>query len=258
LFEGYSEDELNEVYLKVNQYNTPFPEIELLASRLYSVCSFKINDSNINNHINNTLIDFYNERSKDEILKCYIYDNKSVMNAYDFIVGYQNYVHTLCNMVEKVDNKGLSLFFKIYKTLYKSFDNTFTTENVNDFITKISKTINILKNTSNKLFPCILTDCFFKNVGNKIGSLKKNNVFLIIMSIIGFLNNETPINIIEKSIEKCILYHFFTKKIKDKETKKNVTLNDIIQYEAGGKYIDNMALTINKNPNLKTNKKTEK
>jgi hypothetical protein len=255
LFEGYSNDELNDIYLQVNTHNSSFTEIELLAGRLYNVTDFKISNNTIKNNIEETLCHFYKKRSEKEVLECYEY-KLSTMNAYDFIVGYQNNIHNQCNMIEEVDNSGLSLFFKIWKTLYKNFDDTFTTANVNNFIEKIEKTKNILNDLHKNLFPDILADVLFKNSNKKETSLKKNNIYVIIMVIIGYLNHDTSYKIIIKSIEKCILYHFFVKDIANKDEKEMYKIYDTILYEAGGKYIDNVADKMLKTPTLISDKIT--
>ena len=56
------------------------------------------------------------------------------MNAYDFIVGLQNYSHTVCSFIPKTDNEGLSLYFKVYKTIFEGgLAASFTNDNVNKF-----------------------------------------------------------------------------------------------------------------------------
>lgn len=255
LFEGYSNDELNDTYLQVNTYNSSFTEIELLAGRLYNVTDFNIANNIIKNNIEETLVHFYKKRSEKEVLECYEY-RLSSMNAYDFIVGYQINIHNQCAMVEEVDNSGLSLFFKIWKTLYKSFDDTFTTANVNNFIEKIEKTKNILNDLRKNLFPDILADVLLKNSNKKGTSLQKNNMYVVIMAIIGYLNTNTSYKNIIKSIEKCILYHFFVKDIHDKEAHKMYKIYDTILYEAGGKYIDSIADKMLKTPTNMSDKIT--
>lgn len=255
LFEGYTNDELNDIYLQVNTHNSSFSEIELLAGRLYNVTDFNVLNNTIKNNIEETLIRFYKKRSEKEVLECYEY-KLSTMNAYDFIVGYQINIHNQCKMVEEVDNSGLSLFFKIWKTLYKGFDNTFTTVNINNFIDKIENVKNILNDVHKNLFPDILVDVLFKNSNKKETSLKKNNIYVVIMAIIGYLNHDTPYKIIIKSIEKCILFHFFVKDITDKDEKERYKPYDTILYESGGTYIDNIADKMLKTPAIISDKIT--
>ena len=260
LFEGYSNTELNDVYLKVNQYNSSFTELELLAGRLYNIDDFEIDSCNITikNNINNSLTVFYSQRSAAEKLQCYNYDNASIMNAYDFIIGYQNYTSDGCKFIERVDNKGLSLFFKLYKAIFKNLDNTFTTNNVNEFILKIEQSVVILNKVHDKLFPNTLTDKVFKNNIKKIDTLMKNNIYIIIASIIGYLNKQTEQDVIVKSIEKSILFHWFVRDVlNNDDNKQNYTHADKIIYEAGGGVVNNLADKMLTQPNLISDKITK-
>ena len=154
VFSGYTTEELAEVFSKINQYNSGLTEQEALASRLFNITDFIIYDKTIECEIKRHIQKYYHERNKDEILNCYLYDNISeTINAYDFMVGFQNYANEKCDLILETDNDGLSLFFKIFKAIFKgSFDTTFTTENVNEFIGYISKTINILQELKMSIF----------------------------------------------------------------------------------------------------------
>lgn len=249
LFEGYSDEELNDIYVQVNTYNSTFTDIELLAGRLCNVTNFKIHDNIIKNQIDNVLIDFYKERSKNEVLQCYQYTENSTMNAYDFIVGLQIYSNKECKMIENVDNIGLSLFFKIWKILYGNINNdSFTTNNINDFIDKIEKSTKILKEVHENFFPNNLCENLLKNNSKKETGLKRNNLYIIILAIIGMFNQNIAKNTIIKSIEKCILYHYFVKDIINDDDKEKYIKYDSISYKAGGAFIDNEAENIYKNP----------
>jgi hypothetical protein len=83
--------------------------------------------------------EYYTTKADGEVLNCYNYDPlRDKINAHYFIVGFQN----LCNkkypkFIDKTDVNGLSLFFKLYKALYGSYNNTFVSKNVNDFKEKV-------------------------------------------------------------------------------------------------------------------------
>jgi hypothetical protein len=176
------------------------------------------------------------------------------------MVSFQNYLNHKCCLITKSDSDGLSLFFKIYKNIYReSFDIIFTTENVNEFIRYMLKVSDILQKIKQTLF----TDNLVKNKNNifdaankKLNSLKKNNMYIIITSIIGYLKNNTNEEEIIKSIEKCILYHFFSGDLDDKEKRKEYQLKDRILFQAGGAYIDNHAKDVLKDPTLISSKIT--
>lgn len=251
IFEGYSTDELCRVFEDLNKHNNKLTEIELLASRLYNETDFKIQDNVMETDLKNILSDFYDKRKGGEILNCYEYKMDSKMNAYDFGVALQNYASSKCGLIEPVNTEGLSLLFKLYKTLYGGLDGTFTTKNVNDYIDKIIRVIDILNIIKNNIFTdrlLLSKSKLFDVCHSKLSALKKNNMYVIISAIIGFLEKATAPDRIANSIEKCILYHFFVKEIANKETKKSYRNYDSIMYEAGGAYIDNKAGELYRKP----------
>ncbi len=255
IFTGYTTEELAEVFGKINQYNSGLTEQEALASRLFNITNFDIQDKYLEYEIKVNIKNYYNERKNDEILDCYKYDeHNDIMNAYDFMVGFQNNINYKCCLVHKTDNDGLSLFFKIFKNLFKgSFDTTFTSENVNEFIRLILKTTQLLIKLEKTLFMPNFTgggNKIFETANKKLHSLKKNNMYLIITSIIGYILCDTPDEKILKSIQLCILYHFFVNGLENKDKRDQYKLNDGILYEAGGAFIDNKAKDYLKNPSM--------
>ena len=263
LFLGYTTEELADVFSKINQYNSGLTEQEALASRLFNITNFIIEDKILECEIKQFLNKYYMDRTKDEILDCYMYNEMDdKMNAYDFMVGFQDYSNDKCSLIHKTDNDGLSLFFKIFKNIYKgSFDITFNTENVNSFIGYIIKAINILQKLKSIIFMENLVggggNTIFDAATKKLNSLKKNNMYLIITAIIGYIKNNTSENEILTSIEKTILYHFFVNSIEDKEKRDQFKLIDGILYEAGGSFIDNVAKDYLKTPETISCKITE-
>ena len=248
LFEGYTTDELCKTFEDINKYNSKLTEIELLACSLYNNSDFKIKDNVIERSIINKVIEHYEEKCCDEVLKCYNYDINDTMNAFDFIVGLQNYCNETFNIIEKSDNDGLSLFFKIYKNLYTLI---FNTENVNEFIGYMLSSCNILKKIYNNIFTEQINNKLFnKACENKFNSLKKNNLYLVITSIIGYLKKSTNEQTIINSIEKAILFHFFVNDVKDINKRELHKIKDSIQYEAGGSFIDAKAKKLLSEPNI--------
>jgi len=256
LFEGYSPNERNDVYIRVNKHNGAFTTSEFQAGILYKTVDFDINDINVKNNINAELIAFYDKRSMGEKLNCYEHNVGSTMNAYDFLTGFQMVAHKKCDFIDDVDNNnnGLGLFFKLYKSIYKNLDDTFTTENVNEFIDIINKTIGILQKVYEQLFPDILVCVNKKASINKVKSLKKNNVYLIIAAIVGFINKNAHIAEIVKSIETCILYHLFVNDVTNTTDRELFRTYDTLSYRAGGGFIDNMAVKLLKNAEDISNK----
>lgn len=253
LFQGYSTDELCQVFENINKYNTTLTDDELLACILYNVNNFRITDEIIESAIKVELIEIYKYKSDNEKLSCYVYDSSCEMNAYDFIYGFQNYAHGRCRMIENIhqNKEGVSLFCKIYKLVYKgSFDTIFTTQHVNDFINKMLQVIDILNVIFTEVNSEKLTYAtkMFDDCNKKFYQLKKNTLYLIIASIIGFLVCHADNTEIIVSIKQCMLYHFFVKDISSKEQKDEFSKFDSLAYKAGGSYIDNKAAILYANP----------
>jgi hypothetical protein len=261
LFEGYTTEELCEVFTDINKYNGGLTEIEALASRLYNITNFTVEDTVLRVEIIECIKKFYLNRTNNEVLDCYRYnENIDEMNAYDFMVGFQNYAHSRCSLIHETDNDGLSLFFKLYKTMNRgSFDDNFNTENVSEFIKYIKKAIDILTKLCKTVFMenLVSGNKIFDACNKKLNSLKKNNIYLIISAIIGYIKNDTDENVILRSIEKCLFFHFFLNEMADKEKQKRLRLNDSILYEAGGAYIDSKSKEFYKNPSLISDKITK-
>jgi len=257
-FEGYTTDELCETFEEINKYNSKLTEIELLACKLYNINDFSVKDPVIKTHIQETLKNFYKDKATDEVLCCYKYTTEDKINAYDFMVGFQNYAHSCCELIEEVNSEGLSLFFKIYKTMFGNFDRTFTTENITVFIEKIIQSLDILNMVKSTIFTEKLSSLgkAFETCNKTVSSLQKNSVYLIIISIIGYKNNGTADKTIINSIEKTILYHFFVKDIHDKEQRNIFKQFDGIYYDAGGAYIDTEASKLYKTPSNISNRIT--
>jgi hypothetical protein len=260
LFINYTPSEQAETFCDLNKYPGLLSEQEALAGRLYIIIIPKINEEfkKIESDIKYFIAKYYIDQSKNEILDCHKFDNEP-LNAFEFCVGYQYYANSKCNLIEKPDNDGISIFFKIIKTLYgNNYDQVFTSENVNDFIGLIDKTINILTDIEEDIYIRKLDGInnMFNTVNKKLRSLKKNNIFLILTAIIGYIRNGTDEKIIKKSITLAIYYHFIIQgfdntNITNDEKKNRATYKtcDGILYEAGGAYIDNKAKEYLKNPN---------
>jgi hypothetical protein len=247
IFNGYTTEELAKIFEDINKFNSKLSEIELLACRLHGINNFEIKDNIIRAAITDTLVNFYEKKADGEVLTCYQFNKDESLNAYDFIVGFQDYCSKQSNFIEETDNEGASLFFKLYKILYNGY--VFTTENINDFISKINKAIVLLNKINTTIFTDNINEKLFnKTCVNKLSTLKKNNVFIIISAIIGFFNKNEKESVIINAIEKCLLYHFFSQDVSDKDKQKEFQLADMLTNAAAGAFIDGMADKIHKAP----------
>lgn len=260
IFEGYTTDELCKTFEDINKYNSQLTETELLACRLFNDFNFDITDNIFKTELEECIKIYYDIKSDDEVLTCYNYDKtKDKINAHDFIVGFQNLCNKkYSNFIDKSDVDGLSLYFKLYKVLYGSYTNTFTSKNVNDFKEKILYSCNLF----NKIILSIFTEkinnkLFNTSCQEKITTLKKNNMVMLLTCIIGFKNKNTHEYIIINNLEKCLLYHFMVSDLKNKDKKEEFKNYDSITYKAGGSFIDNITKNLLSNPEIISNKLTK-
>lgn len=259
LFEGYNIDELCKTFEDINKYNSKLTETELLACRLFNEFNFEITDRIFKTELEECIKEYYNIKAHGEVLICYNYNPMvDKINAHDFIVGFQN----LCNkkypnIIDKTDIDGLSLFFKLYKALYSSYNDTFTTININDFKEIILDSCDILDQIINSIFTNKINDKLFSNTcQDKLNTLKKNNLFMLLSSIIGYKRKNEHISIINNNIEKCLLFHFFVSDLKNKDKREYFKNYDSITYRAGGAFIENITKNLLSNPENISNKLT--
>ena len=256
IFEGYNTDELCKTFEDINKYNSNLTETELLASRLHNICNFTIHNKPFETKLYQFIKEYYQDKSHQEVLDCYEFKEAN-MNAYDFIVGFQNLCSIKYNFIDKTDVNGLLLFFKLWKALYNSFIDTFTTENVNDFIEKMFDSCDILQDTISNIFTDKISNKLINNKCQaKLKSLKKNNLFMLISSIIGFKKKNEQKGIIIKHLEKCLIFHLCRSDIKEKDLREDLRNNDSIASSAGGKYIENNVKKLLSNPEIISTKLT--
>lgn len=261
IFEGYTTDELCIIFEDINKFNSPLTETELLACKLFNENNFHINDNIFKTELEECIKEYYNNKADGEVLNCYIYDSiHDKINGHDYIVGLQN----LCNKKYeniniKTDTEGSTLFCKLFKVLYTSYNNTFTSENINNFKEIMMVSCDILNQTINNIFnDKINPNLFNSTCSDKINTLKKNNLYVLLSCIIGYKQINKPIDIIKQNIERCLLYHFFTSDIKDKIIKEEFRTKDILTYKAGGAFIDTLAKNLLDDPERIHNKITIK
>ena len=247
IFIKYTIDELCEIFEDINKYNTKLTETELLASKLYNETNFKINDKSIYEVLRVNINKYYSNKSEGEELECYDFKDGDTMNAHDFMIGFQEKCNDKYKFIEEVNSDGLSLFYKLYKTIYglkykiKGENvNGFTTENVNGFIKKIENACSIFEKVVNEIFTNDINEKLFNSAcQKKLNTLSKNNIYILLSSIIGYCDQSKPQEEIIKELEKCVLFHLLVSEIKDKDIRDDFNLNNSIFYMAGGQYIDN-------------------
>lgn len=227
IFENYELHELCTIFENINKYNSRLTETELLASKLFDNYNFIIDNKEFEIKIKKYINKYYLENKDKEICKCYTFDNESKINLFDLMIGLQNYGFEKTNLIDNFNNVGLQIIYKIWKIIYKDIDKSFIYENINNFIKNYKEAIDILQEIKNKIF----NDFFNKIIENNkkdyiLKFLKKNLIYCIIVSIIGFLNQQKyNKEIIIKAVEKNIIYNIFIKELNNKD-KKHSLKND--------------------------------
>ena len=154
IFKNGTINQYNKIYDDINRYTNQLSINELLASSLYDT-EININDKKLSLFIKNKVKDFYNNRGEKELLNQFKIDDitELELNAFDFMVGFQNYMSEKYNIIPDFHPSGLSEFFKIFKYLYSSYEkDKFTSDNIKDFIKNIDESCHILNLAFNKLF----------------------------------------------------------------------------------------------------------
>ena len=257
LFEGYDTDELCKTFEDINKYNSKLTDTELLSCRLFNETGFVISDNIFKHKLEECIKEYYSNKANDEVLNCFIYDpSKDSINAHDFIVGFQHLSSKTYNFIDETDvDDGLSLYFKLYKALYGGYNNTFTSANVNDFKEKIDDSCEILNKLIDTMFTDKINSKLFNSVcQDKMRTLKKNNLFMILGCIIGYLNKKTDKSMINQNLEQCLLYHFMVGDLKNKAEFQNY---DSLTYRPGGGWADNATNKLLTNPEIISNKLTK-
>lgn len=249
---GGTIDEYAKLFVDMNKKRTTLSMDELLSGYLYST-DVEINDTQLCHKIQEKIRDFYANRGTDEVLDTYKFKidyNNNIINVFDFMIGFQDYISSKCDLIPKfMDTKNKdqhSLFFKLFKFYYceekELKSEYFTNKNINDFIKKITFAEKILskiqesfnyRNVSNKLFN--------KSIENILQSkLKDNNKLVLILSIFNYMKNKIDESIIIKDLSRVILYHCLVdiKNIKDEVKFKMAQVYDTLAYHHGGSYIN--------------------
>lgn len=256
-FDGLTPEEECNVYIDVNKYKSVFTETAILAAYLHDHTDFTITNPTARSFIETQCHEMYEKRNEQEVLDCYKYDGN--MNAFDFVMGYQDWCHKRCPFFEAASLKaGTTLLFKVWKGIFEVYTDTFITANVNRFIEYIEYAIDIFNKVTDKVLPDIISEKLCKAAKTKVYSLKTNNMFALIMAICGFKNNGTCDEYVINSVGQSILYHYFVADIKNDELKKTHKMFDIILYEDGGSKIKKLTSDLYKTPNNLTKGITKK
>ena len=253
-FEYHSDDDCNKIFQEINKYGGSLTQMEMLASEYASITDFEITDKSIKASIIEHVEIYYNNNSLNECAQCYKFESGSLLNAFDFLVGFQNYLNSKCPIIPdyyksleqyKNDNTLLLNVWRVlfYDTVYddKAYDKklyNFTTNNINTFIKIMMKVYEILSLcTSNGLLNSLIeNNQIFRSMQQRLQGISTSSILSIICIIIGFIKlKETKTykindNEISNIILCLIYYHKFASDVKVKEKKNFYLSKDILAY----------------------------
>jgi len=252
LFLHASFDELCKIFEDINKHNNGLSQSELLASTLFNV-DVTILDQDMNFEIRKEIKTYYDEKNVDEVLKGFHIDNINSfkINAFDYIVGFQNYCSKKYeNIIPPFDAAGVSMFFKLYKLLCGGLETEqFDSEHIAEFTQYMVDSCKLMSLCVNQLFPENIDETLFSRRACKDKfELKKNNLFVVVAAIIGMLKNGFVESDILKRTQIAIVYHLLVKEIDNTEKRDLLKIYDKIMFEAGGSYVENLAAKILKHP----------
>lgn len=254
---NYKISDLIKIFVDINEANTSMTPIEIYAGVLYNACNFTIENKDIYHSILSNITEFYKNNSIGEELECYKIDKDKEfqLNAYDFLVGYQNYCSKKCININKIDNDKKNILFTLWEILFNSVDGeTFTNENVNEFIENIEFCIECFKKIKNKIFiNNRQKDNYFQKLEKNLNQYKDYNLLFIFSTLIGIKNNnKNDKKNCKKILSICIpiLYNFFVKGVTDKTDRDKFNAHNIFKTDGGGSYISNKCKTFLKNPEV--------
>ena len=250
LFTNADYSMLSTIFENINKHPNSLSDSEILASVLFNT-TITVKDKHLKLHIINYVKDFYNDKDKDEILSGHTINKDNIddykLNAFDVLVGLQKHYHTTyLKIIGDFNSKGISLFFKLYKYCYLKLDkNSFTDDNVNEFISYITECCDILLDCYQYIFPDVFLEksqkVFNTNTLLHKIALKTNQLFIIFTYLINNLKKKVDIEKIKDEIQLVIVYHSCVREVKDKETKELLFNYDIMHFKGAGAIITNLA-----------------
>jgi hypothetical protein len=256
--ENYSFTELAELFYDLNKHDSTMSESEILASRLYEVTGFRIRDKVFISKINQKLIEYYEDMSKDEALTTHRFNPENEeINAFDFLVGTQKWLADEFSFIKdlSVSGKEKSLVLRLFESIYGSKPENFTSNIVNNFVETIPKHMKLINDSFNGIY-------FYSKIQKKgkpmeklispdkdaIKSISSKSLCYIVAAIMGFKINNVSEENIQKCIKRVVLFHYMLKNAKSKEIKDKYKEFDSLGYEPGGAYFNTHFKKILKNP----------
>jgi hypothetical protein len=243
IFRNGSYNDYCKIFQDINKHSNILSENELLSAILFNT-EIILSDKELEHQIRNKIKTFYENRGQQEVLTTYTMNNEDKLNIFDFMVGFQNYCHEKYNVIPEFDSNGLSLLFRIFKLLYGDIDSkNFTTENIHSFIKNIIFSSDVLNKSYQLIFSKNINVNIFGKSSKLNHNLKKNQLILLLISIIVNKDKISEKHLIQKN-RAVIIYHLlcnlrYLKNLSEEELSL-IRNEDTIGYSAGGSFINSM------------------
>lgn len=147
---GYSGEEMHNIFKDANSKSATFTDNQKKRQSLYHNTDFKI-DTDLMKTLRPLITGHY-ERQKDENeeeLVCETFNENTKLNAYDFMIGYEEYARTKCHFLNQIkrEETTVPVFIKAFENI---FGQVYHTNEVSSFIHLIDKTLELLNTASKK------------------------------------------------------------------------------------------------------------
>ena len=217
MFIGATSEELCSIFTSINKYSSSLSGSDLLASELHETV-IHVANADYNHEIRKEIQLYYDDKNQGEILTGYeIRDiNAFTMNAFDCMVGLQNYCHRIYpNAVESFDPDIVSIFFKLYKILYGELVSTvFTQDRMNAFIGMMVCACDVSAQLFESIFPKNVDESIFnKNVRMDSIRLRAVSNQFLLCAILGMIKKGHTNKQIVGKLKIPLAYHFILSSI---------------------------------------------
>lgn len=235
-FENMDIDDIKEIYEGVNKGGVRLTKQEILASTtsLHYYHPFEINKFV---DIQNEVRSYYCDMNDKEFLK-FESDTYDALNLFEILIAVQTMLNKQHNFISQVGSMDLDVIFKCYEIVSGCKFEDYNPK-LNEFIENFESACKFITELQNITFNNLIS---YKNMDRKL-SLKCNNLCVYICWLIKN-NNKLHTQEFKKKGLSILVYHELCTLIKNKDTKPQFAVFDILAYQGGGQYNRSLSQSI--------------
>lgn len=225
---GSTDDDLVDLYTKVNEYSTKVSHTDLLCAKMKWKVGHLIDKKyeSLKTELVTAIREYYKKKSEGEELDCYQFgDSCDELSAFDFCVSLQSVMFKKCSCIFPNPNKddNISCFLSLYEHLFGGNDSEhFNEDNINRFISDIYECASMFETIYKDISPPELTKACAKRRRPKLSyEYTKNQRLLLIAACIKNCREKLDKNINKNRLLTIIYYHTFYKKYEKELNKKS-------------------------------------